>query len=47
MRFNITLTWDEWWPLWARYPAEQYHTVGIGPFYLEFFWGSGLAPWEQ
>lgn len=46
MRFNFSLTWDEWWPLWLCYPAEKRHVIGFGPVFIEMFWGSGPAPWE-
>jgi hypothetical protein len=49
MRFNISFTWDEWWPLLISDDPQfpDYFAIGIGPIYLELYWGHGLAFWEQ
>lgn len=45
MRVKISLTWGEWAPHWFSLP--QYLAIGIGPIFIEFDWGRGLALWEQ
>lgn len=49
MRVHFAFTWSDWWPLliYDEPQFPEYVSVGLGPFYLEFYWGAGLAPWEQ
>lgn len=47
-RFKITLTWSDWWPLLIHNNPSfpDYFSIGIGPIYIEAYWGRGGAPWE-
>jgi hypothetical protein len=47
-RWNFTATWTEWEFMLIRDSRNwpDYFSIGIGPFYIECYWGRGLAPWE-
>lgn len=47
IRFHFSLTWECWDFLIYLHPRRPYFTLGIGPAFLEVFWGRSTAPWEE
>lgn len=45
MRINVSFTWFDWWPHW--FEVRDYLAVGIGPIFIEFYWGDGPPLWER
>lgn len=30
---KVTLTWDDWWPMW--FSEDDYFSVGFGPLFIQ------------